>query len=108
MIEVDIAHAAFNQPAGQQAVQGERAEGGRSATAAAEAFELAAVAVDAVQFQRRFRLARQIDQFGGRRLHPEGEFVSTYPTGNFAVADARVALLVQLAESVESLPLELR
>ena len=60
MVELDESHAALGQPAGQQAVGGERA--GRAA-------------VGAVQLEDGVRLLREIGDVGHARLHAERHLV---------------------------------
>ena len=71
--ELDEAHAALDQPAGQQAVAG---VGARLAN------------VGAVQIQNVLGLVRDIGQLGHGRLHAKGQLVLGDARLNFGVADA--------------------
>ena len=74
VIELDEPHAPLGQPAGQQAVGGERAVG----------------AWRAVQVEHVLRLIGDIDQLGDAGLHLERQLVLGDARGDFRVADGVV------------------
>ncbi len=84
VVELDEAHAAFDEPAGHEA---HAAKG------------LGLLAVHAVEFFRGLAFPREVHRAGGFRLHAEGEFVALDAGVEFAVVLA--ALEVGLVEPVE-------
>ena len=89
MEELDEAHAALGQPAGQQAVGGEGAGLAR---------------VGAVQGEGVRGLAREVGQLGHRGLHPVGQLVLGDPRGDLGVAELVVPDLVEPGQVVEHPP----
>ncbi len=89
VIELDEAHAALGQPAGQQAVRGVAA---------------GLLHVRAVQVEDRLRLAREVGQLGDRRLHPVGQLVLGDAGDDLGVAGLGVVQVVERGDLVEHLP----
>ena len=81
VIDLHEAHAALDQPAGEQG-------GGGEGAGLAGFFP--------VKFERRFRLTLDADQFGHTRLHAEGQFVLLDAGVCFGIADELVVQFVEL------------
>src|SRR5262249_54062568 len=73
VVQADAAHAALDQPPGQEAVEGKLAELPPSAAAAGA--DLGLVTVGAVFVERPPSLAADVDQFGCGRLHAKRQLV---------------------------------
>ena len=92
-IELDEAHAALHEAAGQQALAAEIVGEGLS---------------DAVQLLGGVGLLGEIDGFGGGALHPERQLVGRDARLKFRAVRMRgEVLLIQLGDQVERIPLRL-
>ena len=84
--ELDVAHAALDQPAGQQAVVGERRR----------------PRLRSVLVQDRFGLLADVHHVGNGHLHAEGQLVLADPRQRLGVAELGELVLVELPQRVES------
>ena len=85
VVELDEAHAALDQAAGEQAVAGERGLAG----------------VDAVQVEGRLGFAADVDELRRARLHAVGHLVGLDARLDLGVAGGDEALQVELAHGAE-------
>ncbi len=86
VVELDVAHAALDQAAGQQAVVGERRR----------------PRLGAVLLHDRFRLLADVHHVGNRHLHAESQLVLADPRQGLRIAELGELVLVELPQGVQA------